>query len=74
MKIMEARMKKYQAATAGSETMATRPVHGETELMASKYCLAPCTTSGCVGVCQRVLDDLGGHAGYKHHCAAGHEW
>jgi hypothetical protein len=28
----------------------------------------------CVGICKQVLDALGGHAGYKHSCHAGHEW
>jgi hypothetical protein len=37
-----------------------------------QQCHAPC--SHCQGTCRQLLDDLGGHAGYHHHCPSGHQW
>lgn len=41
-------------------------------LMASKYCRQAC--SQCQSVCSRIVDELGGHAGFDHQCPSGHTW
>ena len=69
---MASATKEYPTATVtagSSERMST-----SIDPVASRFCLQKCPTAGCAGVCNRILDDLGGHAGYTHHCAGGHEW
>jgi len=39
-------------------------------LSMSRFCLAPCPTPGCGGVCNLEA----GHADMIHHCPAGHVW